>query len=793
MSLRRKLLIVLLLTAVLPMLAVRAIQAYSIYRLQASLAQEMRQRLTERAEQEMLQTVKGYAKSLDQQAKLAFALLQLQATEVERRLDGPPPHFAEHVPTVSEFSSLSKEENPRIKVVSSDQHSVINNEGQFEPMLVSYDTQVVLIPSNSEPQGNNVDDIDRLASMTAIYRKIREQASDIVLWQYTSLASGPHFSYPGKSGFPSGFDPKKRGWYRKAIAERRPIASHPFIDSSTRQLVITFAQPIKSQRGPAAGVTAIDLLVSKLLDPGAINSDWAEHAHVTVVAAYPGEEYSEEKERVERQRHDAQRESFEAERQRDPRGFDGPTDGAREDFPFGPPDGQGFPGDDLPPPPLKPLALESSSDTSLPADVYIVADIQQKRVSKRQLDYNQTLPLDDQAQRQKVADDLVAGNQGVQRVVIDGEDRMIAYGPISGEDDRRVFALISAPTLTILAPAEAMVSRVESDLRDSLVNTGGILVILLIGVGVLAYGLSYRLTRPIVELARAARRVASGDLETRVHLSRRDEIGELGKAFNEMVPALHDRMRIRESLAVAMQVQQSLLPDGAPQVKGLDIAGHSEYCDETGGDYYDFIQLDTLGPDTLAVAVGDVTGHGIAAALLMATGRALIRSHANNPGSLGEVFTAVNRQLCDSEFTGRFMTLMYLVVEGERRDGRVPVRFLSAGHDPVIVYRANEDRFIELAGRDIPLGIDAGWSFSEQQSDDLRSGDVLVVGTDGIWECFNPQGEQFGKDRLRETIRQASTGNADSIARAVSMACRAWRGDREQADDITLVVVKLEG
>ncbi|MFN3168558.1 MAG: PP2C family protein-serine/threonine phosphatase [Phycisphaeraceae bacterium] len=256
-------------------------------------------------------------------------------------------------------------------------------------------------------------------------------------------------------------------------------------------------------------------------------------------------------------------------------------------------------------------------------------------------------------------------------------------------------------------------------------------------------------------------------------------------------------MKIRESLHVAMQVQQSLLPEAPPQIPGLDIAGHSEYCDETGGDYYDFIQLDQLGPDTLAIAVGDVTGHGIAAALLMATGRALIRSNANTNDALGDVFTAVNQQLCGGQFTGRFMTLMYLIVQNpaqcRRDDGCVSVRYLSAGHDPVIVYRPSDDSFHELAGNDIPLGIDPDWSFHEHHADDLRPGDILVVGTDGIWECFNPQGDQFGKTRLREAIRTASPGDAESIAKSITDACACWRGDRDQADDITLVVVKLTG
>ena len=734
----------LLIAAVLPMLAVRTVQAVSIYRLQSKVAQETREQLNNQAEKDMRHSVEGYARSLDQVGRLGLALLNNQATQAEIRLAAPARPNPVKVPSIQEFAAFEQQGTGPYKIESSLRHAVVTDQGELQPLMVSYDTQVYLSFETLVTQESQ-EQLDKLGGMTRVYREIHDKVDETILWQYTTLDSGMHFSYPAKSVYPEGYNPKDQDWYQRAIKARRAVTSAPYVDASTDQVVITFAQPIMGRNWAIQGVTALDLRVSKLLDPDALSTQWADEANVVIVSSHPARDR-----RVPRLR---------------PLQRTGPTDNP-----------------------------DRVLDTSYPADTYIVADLIHGHRDRLDRQVIETVNYDSAEDRKTVANDLVNGVSGVRRVFIDGQDRMIAYGQIgSGEEGRPVFAMIIVPTRTIQEPAERTVQQMHANLTASLVTTGGILVVLLIIVFGSAYFMSFRITRPITELADASNRVAEGDLDTKVRVKGKDELGQLGIAFNQMVPALRDRMKMRESLHVAMQVQQSLLPNHPPKMKGLDIAGHSEYCDETGGDYYDFIQLDQLGPDSLAIAVGDVTGHGIAAALLMATGRALIRSHANTTNSLGEVFTAVNQQLCDSEFTGRFMTVMYLIVENPgETDGPIRIRYMSAGHDPVVVYRPSDDSFFELAGHDIPLGIDSDWQYNEQLSDALQEGDILVVGTDGVWECFNSDDEQFGKDRMREAIRLSGHGSAQDIAKAVSKACEQWRGEREQLDDITLVVVKLD-
>ena len=239
------------------------------------------------------------------------------------------------------------------------------------------------------------------------------------------------------------------------------------------------------------------------------------------------------------------------------------------------------------------------------------------------------------------------------------------------------------------------------------------------------------------------------------------------------------------ALNVAQEVQQSLLPSHPPQLEGLDIAGRSLYCDETGGDYFDYIELEDQG--RIAVALGDVSGHGISSALLMSGTRAYLRARATLPGTPAEVITAVNRLVsADTDETGQFMTLFYLVIDRKRRC----LTWVRAGQDPAIVYCPDEDVFDELGGPGLALGIYDDWVYTDQTSA-ASPGQIVILATDGVWEAHNLRGEMFGKDMLKEVIRSSSKRSAEGIRQAVVDAVTDFRGEAAQEDDITLVVIKF--
>ena len=268
----------------------------------------------------------------------------------------------------------------------------------------------------------------------------------------------------------------------------------------------------------------------------------------------------------------------------------------------------------------------------------------------------------------------------------------------------------------------------------------------------------------------------------------RDEVGQLIESFNTMALQLEERIRLKEALDLAMEVQQSLLPREAPQIEGLDIAGKSIYCDETGGDYYDFLEFSEL-EGRLGVVVGDVAGHGIGAALIMATVRSLLRSRITQPGTLAEIIRDVNRLLClDTSQTSSFMTLFFMFADRLNRK----INWVRAGHDPAIIYDSSTDSFNELRGSGIALGVDETLSFHEYEYGDWADGQIIVIGTDGIWEAENDATERFGKERLREIIREHRDASAQEILQTITDELTEFRKTEPQQDDITLVVLKTE-
>lgn len=365
------------------------------------------------------------------------------------------------------------------------------------------------------------------------------------------------------------------------------------------------------------------------------------------------------------------------------------------------------------------------------------------------------------------------------------------YGTIFGRgfppgEISSFYKLQEAPwSLVIIAPGREVLEPILHFRLHYLAVGAGIILVILLLIRQATRGTA----AAIREVAAAAEQVATGHLGISLPVKSRDEVGELTRSFNRMVVQLEERARMKTALNLAMELQQNLLPGKTMSVDRLKIAGSSLFCDETGGDYYDFFRFPELGPQRVVVAVGDVSGHGVAAALLMATARALIRSSVIHAPTLGQAVTQANRLLClDTAASGDFMTLLLMVVDVDT--GRI--RWVRAGHDPAILYDPAEDRFTELAGNGLALGVDENHEYTEYSHNGWGPDQILLITTDGLWETQNPRGERFGKGRLRQVLYRYRDAPAEDIVTAITEAVDRFREGGVREDDLTLVVLKQD-
>jgi phosphoserine phosphatase RsbU/P len=322
-------------------------------------------------------------------------------------------------------------------------------------------------------------------------------------------------------------------------------------------------------------------------------------------------------------------------------------------------------------------------------------------------------------------------------------------------------------------------------LRWAIITNAAVFII----IGIFLTGLvAKNLSLPFGQIIQTLQEVRNGKFDKKIRVTSNDEIGYTSDVINEMTEGLQERDRIRRSLSIAKEVQQHLLPDTAPKIKGLDIAGKSIYCEETGGDYFDYLPAVKDERGKIKIVVGDVSDHGIASALLMTTARAFLRQRASKTGNLNQIIADVNRQLSrDVEDSGRFMTLLFCEIDSPNKI----IRWVNAGHDPALIFEENSGKFEKLAGHSLPLGVSEKAAYQEFQRK-IIPGEILLIGTDGIWEAQNKKGQMFGKERFRQVVSAHARETAAEILQAVIDELNHFSRLMEKEDDVTLVVVKVE-
>jgi len=358
----------------------------------------------------------------------------------------------------------------------------------------------------------------------------------------------------------------------------------------------------------------------------------------------------------------------------------------------------------------------------------------------------------------------------------------------------RLIALLFACNLIPLGSTILILGRIRESQQEPAIALAKlqtaitINVFFFIGVGIcLTILVSRNLSIPFRDIIQTLGRIRIGRFDKRVQVFSNDEIGYTGDAINEMTKGLIEREKMQLSLNLAKEVQQNLLPKDNLKVNGLDIAGKSVYCDETGGDYYDFISIGKNHKQMTGVAIGDVAGHGISSALLMSAVRSSLRQRASLAGNIAEIITDVNRQLVkDVEDSGQFMTMLFLILDTAAGQ----LEWVRAGHDPGIVYDPASDTFSELGGSGIALGVSANWEYEDNRKNDFSDGQIIFLSTDGIWEARNKKGEMLGKEPIMGAIRQNAASDAAQINAAIFDILDKFLGEVKIEDDMTAVVIK---
>jgi len=241
--------------------------------------------------------------------------------------------------------------------------------------------------------------------------------------------------------------------------------------------------------------------------------------------------------------------------------------------------------------------------------------------------------------------------------------------------------------------------------------------------------------------------------------------------------------RLEHDLDIARSIQQGLLPQNPPQLEGFEIAGWNQPADQTGGDYFDWQEL---ADGRLALSLTDVTGHGIGPALLTAVCRAYARASFPSDSELESVMKQLNDLLFEDLPPEQFVTFVVAFLDPATSE----IQLLSAGHAPLLLYTAADDRVHDFSAHGVPFGLFPGSGYGSPQQIKLAPGDMLILITDGFLEWMNSEDEEFGLSRVQEIIRATQDLPPEEISSRLHSAVIAFSGGTQQQDDLTAVILK---
>jgi phosphoserine phosphatase RsbU/P len=315
---------------------------------------------------------------------------------------------------------------------------------------------------------------------------------------------------------------------------------------------------------------------------------------------------------------------------------------------------------------------------------------------------------------------------------------------------------------------------------------------------VIGVQLTRSMTKTVDKLYEGTERVKVGDFSYRINLPAADQLSALGGAFDSMTASverlLHESLektRLEGELEIARQVQTQLFPQTAPEVPGLNLYGVCKPARVVSGDYYDFLKL---GENRVGLVLGDISGKGISAALLMAAVQSSLHAQFYDghspetapralPLSTSVIVERLNRQLFAASPPEKYATFFYAVYDASTRR----LSYTTAGHPPPVLFHRDEVRRLDIGGTVVGLFSTIHY---EQAVVELEPGDLLLAFTDGLTEPENSYGEEYGEARLLEVARRALSSRPDLLVEEIYRSVGDWTGSPELQDDMTLLVAK---
>ncbi len=243
------------------------------------------------------------------------------------------------------------------------------------------------------------------------------------------------------------------------------------------------------------------------------------------------------------------------------------------------------------------------------------------------------------------------------------------------------------------------------------------------------------------------------------------------------------KQKLEQDLAIAREIQQQLLPSEAPALDGFEIAGWNRPADETGGDLYDYLPLTDK---KVGVMIADATGHGIGPALIISQCRAILRTLSTPDADLATIGARVNRHLCNDLPDDRFVTACFGILDA----AAARFDYFSAGHGPLLLYRAASDTVEQFGASSLPMGIADELPVEPAEPIHFRHGDIFVLLTDGFMEWTDPDGTLFGEERLCDLIRRHHRAGSAELIDTLYREVLAFGRGTPQLDDLTAIVIK---